>query len=102
TTEEDWKEVQLSLVSGRPVSFIQDLYQPLYIPRPVVQAQLVGSPTPQTYGEVLESESAAPGAGGEGGPAVTLDLRGVPLRGAINQLFAGSGQQFAVEGGVPD
>lgn len=54
TTDEDWRNVQLSLVSGRPVSFIQDLYQPLYVPRPVIQAQVIGSPTPQTYGEVLE------------------------------------------------
>jgi len=54
TTDEDWKDVRLSLVSGRPVSFIQDLYQPLYVPRPVVQAQVIGSPNPQTYGEVLE------------------------------------------------
>ena len=27
----DWKGVSLSLVSGRPVSFIQDLYPPLYL-----------------------------------------------------------------------
>ena len=55
TTDEDWKDVRLSLVSGRPVSFIQDLYQPLYVPRPVVQAQVIGSPNPQTYGETLEA-----------------------------------------------
>src|SRR3954469_10685318 len=30
-TDNDWKDVQLSLVSGRPISFVQDLYQPLYI-----------------------------------------------------------------------
>jgi hypothetical protein len=35
TTDEDWQNVQLSLVSGRPISFIQDLYQPLYVPRPL-------------------------------------------------------------------
>ena len=53
TTDEDWTAVSLSLVSGRPVSFIQDLYQPLYVPRPVVQAQVIGSPTPQLYSETL-------------------------------------------------
>jgi hypothetical protein len=73
TTDEDWKDVRLSLVSGRPVSFIQDLYQPLYIPRPVVQAQVIGSPTPQTYGETLEAAgkpltmTRAPGSFGAGG-----------------------------------
>ncbi len=54
TTEEDWKDVRLSLVSGRPISFIQDLYQPLYLPRPMVAAQVIGSPTPQNYGAALD------------------------------------------------
>ena len=48
-TDSDWNDVQLSLVSGRPISFIQDLYQPLYIPRPVVQPELYASLRPQTY-----------------------------------------------------
>lgn len=48
-TDNDWKDVQLSLVSGRPISFIQELYQPLYIPRPVVQPELFASLKPQTY-----------------------------------------------------
>ncbi len=48
-TDNDWNNVQLSLVSGRPISFIQNLYQPLYMPRPVVQPQLYASLTPQTY-----------------------------------------------------
>ncbi|HEV2666667.1 MAG TPA: carboxypeptidase regulatory-like domain-containing protein [Blastocatellia bacterium] len=34
--DEDWNEVTLSLVSGAPVSFIQDLQQPRYKQRPVV------------------------------------------------------------------
>src|SRR5262245_24572821 len=34
--DEDWTDVTLSLVSGAPVSFIQDLQQPRYKQRPVV------------------------------------------------------------------
>ena len=34
TTEEDWNDVDLTLVSGRPISFVMDLYQPLYVSRP--------------------------------------------------------------------
>ncbi|HSI32484.1 MAG TPA: DUF4139 domain-containing protein [Tepidisphaeraceae bacterium] len=49
-TDNDWTNVELSLVSGRPISFIQDLYRPLYIPRPVVRPELFASLTPQTYG----------------------------------------------------
>jgi hypothetical protein len=48
-TDNDWSDVQLSLVSGRPISFIQDLYRPLYVPRPVVQPELYASLRPQTY-----------------------------------------------------
>ncbi|GJM27230.1 MAG: hypothetical protein DHS20C16_36450 [Phycisphaerae bacterium] len=48
-TESDWSNVELSLVSGRPISFVQDLYQPLYIRRPVVQPELYASLAPQSY-----------------------------------------------------
>src|SRR5271157_4527202 len=34
TTGEDWTKVQLSLVSGRPISFISQLYAPKYVQRP--------------------------------------------------------------------
>jgi hypothetical protein len=34
TTGEDWTKVQLSLVSGRPISFVSQLYAPRYITRP--------------------------------------------------------------------
>jgi hypothetical protein len=51
TTDEDWRNVRLSLVSGRPISFIQDLYTPLYIPRPEVKPELYTSLHPQEYDE---------------------------------------------------
>ncbi|MFN0164877.1 MAG: DUF4139 domain-containing protein [Bryobacteraceae bacterium] len=35
TTGEDWSQVQLSLVSGRPISFISRLYEPKFITRRV-------------------------------------------------------------------
>jgi hypothetical protein len=57
TSDDDWKDVRLSLVSGRPVSFIQDLYQPLYLPRPVVPPDVIASPYPQTHGANLQEET---------------------------------------------
>jgi hypothetical protein len=54
TSDEDWSGVKLSLVSGRPISFIEDLYQPLYIPRPEVGPDIVASPLPQTHDSGLE------------------------------------------------
>ena len=53
TTDNDWKDVSMSLVSGRPISFVMDLYQPLYVPRPEVQQELYASLVPQVYGQDL-------------------------------------------------
>ena len=37
TTGEDWTNVQLALVSGRPISFISPLYEPRYVQRQVAE-----------------------------------------------------------------
>jgi hypothetical protein len=39
TQDEDWENVQLSLIAGLPVSFTHDLYTPRYIRRPEVKVQ---------------------------------------------------------------
>ena len=59
-SDNDWTQVNLALVSGRPISFIQDLYTPLYLPRPVVQPELYSSLRPQRYEEGLEAAPEAP------------------------------------------
>ena len=48
-TDSDWKDVKLSLVSGRPISFVMDLYQPLYNPRPTMQLNLLQNLQAQVY-----------------------------------------------------
>ncbi len=57
TTDRDWKDVRMSLVSGRPISFVMDLYKPLYVPRPVVQPELYASLAPQVYGQDMDREA---------------------------------------------
>ncbi len=73
TTESDWKNVALTLVSGRSISFTMDLYQPLYNKRPVVQMELYSSLMPQLYEtdmlELAEAEAKDKNAG------QTLDRR---------------------------
>ena len=64
TTDQDWKDVRMALVSGRPISFRMDLYQPLFVPRPVVLPELYASLLPQQYGQDLaaaDREFAAAG-----------------------------------------
>jgi len=48
-TDEDWGGVEMSLVSGRPISFRMDLYNPLFIARPLVEPELFASLRPPTY-----------------------------------------------------
>ena len=55
-TDSDWNNVSLSLVSGRPISFIEELYQPLYVARPVVQPELFASLRPQTYDAGMDKD----------------------------------------------
>jgi hypothetical protein len=55
TTEADWDNVTLTLVSGRPISFVMDLYQPLYVTRPEVKPELYASLRPRTYEQDLAS-----------------------------------------------
>jgi hypothetical protein len=57
-TDEDWQHVQLSLVSGRPISFVMDLYEPLYVERPVVVPELHASLRPQVYEQALDLTAA--------------------------------------------
>ncbi|HEV3238239.1 MAG TPA: DUF4139 domain-containing protein, partial [Gemmataceae bacterium] len=49
TTDEDWKDVRMALVSGRPISFQTDLYAPLYVPRPIVEPEQFASLRPPLY-----------------------------------------------------
>jgi hypothetical protein len=60
-TDEDWNNVTLSLVSGRPVSFQMDLYEPLFVARPEVPVPTVPGVAPRMYagGVALSDEQAS-------------------------------------------
>ncbi len=60
TGDQDWNHVELSLISGRPISFSMDLYSPLYASRPQVAHELFASLQPQEYGQALSSFEAEP------------------------------------------
>src|SRR5205085_936911 len=77
-SEEDWANVQLSLVSGSPVSFIQPLQQPLYRHRPVMEIPGDLSLEPQTY-EPSEGHGYNTGGGSPSiGGGDRKDRAGVP------------------------
>ncbi len=99
TSDTDWKDVNLSLVSGRPISFIMDLYSPLYATRPVVQPELYANLRPRIYDQDLgaqdeefqqlaknaDAASFAPAPGGLGG-----------LGGGLGGLGGGLGGSFGL------
>ncbi len=72
-TGDDWSKVQLSLVSGRPISFISRLYEPRYITRPVA--------------ELPEEQAQAP-ALHEGGVGVVGGVAGGVAGGVIGGIMS--------------
>jgi hypothetical protein len=65
-TDEDWKDVRMALVSGRPISFQMNLYDPLYVARPLVEPELFASLRPVAYSGGIET----------GKPALPMDAFG--------------------------
>jgi hypothetical protein len=58
TTGEDWTNVRLAVVSGRPVSFISNLYEPKYVTRQTVELAEDRAANPVVYnGAVTEAQS---------------------------------------------
>lgn len=49
TTDEDWKNVELSLVAGQPIGFVMDLYEPLFLTRPQVPVPVMRGIGPVVY-----------------------------------------------------
>jgi len=49
TSESDWKNVQLTVVSGRPISFISRLYEPKYVGRQSLELAEADNALPTEY-----------------------------------------------------
>src|SRR4051794_3098177 len=61
TTGEDWTKVNLSLVSGRPISFVSQLYAPKYVTRPEAELADDRAARPVVHTDAFED---AAGVGG--------------------------------------
>ncbi len=106
-TDEDWKDVRMALVSGRPISFQMDLYTPLYVPRPTVVPELFASLRPVAYNDDLAknapatAEAPPPPARAFGGgvptaaPAASAPAPGFDLAPKDEKFAAGVNQQLA-------
>lgn len=58
TTDQDWTDVSLGLVSGRPVSFTMDLHEPLFAHRPQLPVPTVPGVTPRIYASGSATDAA--------------------------------------------
>jgi hypothetical protein len=88
TTGEDWTNIRLAVVSGRPVSFISNLYPPKFVPRQTVELPEDRTANPVIYSGALQEPQAkaelAPGP-----PLFARKLGGVG--GAINGFLPSAG-----------
>ncbi len=60
TSGEDWSAVSLSLISGKPVSFLTNIYPPVNVNRPFVPLPGIGSVAPVTYEAGMRRAEAVP------------------------------------------
>ena len=104
-SEEDWENVHMSLVSGSPISFIQNLQKPFYRYRPVVPTPEDLELSPQTYEPGGEGVGYGSGSGrgtgdGSGGTriaGVVIDPNGAVIPGAsITIRNETNGQSFSL------
>ena len=101
-SDEDWQSVQLSLVSGSPVSFIQNLQKPLYRYRPVVPIPEDLNLKPQIYDPENETGSGmgdgsgsgnGMGSGVGGGRDSTVEVT------SAKPMFDGANNNFMISSG---
>lgn len=87
TSDDDWNDVKLTLVSSRPISFQMDLYPPLFIPRPTVEPALFASLRPPTYsGPVATSAINNPNFGFNGGAGFGGNGAPIGIQNSINPM----------------
>lgn len=91
-TESDWTGVDLTLVSGRPVSFVTDLYTPRYVARPVVVLPDDAVTRPRTYEEGASAPTITSDALSQARTVTGEDLQNLQIRGAAGTV--------ALQGGV--
>jgi hypothetical protein len=70
TTGEDWNKVDLSLVSGRPISFVSPLYEPRYVARQTAELPEDRAAVPVVHEGAVDALLYQPSAG--------LAMGGVP------------------------
>lgn len=88
-SDEDWENVQLSLISGTPVSFIQPIQKPFYRYRPVVPMPDDLKLNPQVYDPSEGTNpSSAPGAASSGVNTSGEQFSNMPTQRTVQSLYS--------------
>jgi hypothetical protein len=90
TSDDDWHDVRMVLVSGRPISFKMNLYDPLYIPRPTVEPDQFASLRPPVYSGSMDGVGEGKAAMQPGLPGPAPMAGGRPFNGPMGG-FGGGG-----------
>jgi hypothetical protein len=72
TTGEDWTNVRLAVVSGRPVSFISSLYEPKYVVRQTVDLQDERAAGPVVYEGGIGTDQVAKAMNSPAPPSIPM------------------------------
>lgn len=111
-SDEDWNNVELSLVSGSPISFIQPIQNPLYRYRPVIEIPDDLNLEPQIYDPTVRNgygygsgngDGSGSGIGGGRGTSsevVTVNATDSKIQTSVSELLMSenSGVQTAAKG----
>jgi hypothetical protein len=97
-TDEDWNAVRMALVSGRPISFRMNLYDPLYLQRPLVEPELFASLRPPTYNAAMDDRKAPMGAAPPGFGGQNRGLKDKAADGLARRAEQGESQKKAALG----
>jgi hypothetical protein len=76
TSGDDWTNVKLSVVSGKPISFITQLYEPRYVQRPTAELAENRAVAPVVFGGALERKAFAAPATPPPAPRAMLPMNG--------------------------
>lgn len=94
TTAQDWQNVELSLVSGRPISFQMDLYQPMFITRPFAKLLQHAQLTARTYSQDMEKVADVETA------ASAYEISPNGMVGGMGGMGGGGGMEGGIAGAV--
>ena len=98
TSGEDWDKVKLSLVSGRPISFVSQLYPPRYVNRPNAELPDDQAAKPVIHQAAFDAEMRAAAPRLKAGPNTVASLNEAVGAGVGGAAFLQNDKDLAAQG----